>query len=455
VALAGARLGVRELDLVTGRGSWTPEAAAILGRANGADASFDAWLAAVHPDDQAAVLASWQHAQMDAENYHEVEYRFRQQDGSWRWIAAYGRVVFEGERPVRVITVVQDISARKRIEAELRENETRLRLAREAAGFGIWDRDLLTGESLWSPDEWRLWGLSPRPGAPSVAEWATIVHPEDRARRVAAWSALLHDTPREADAGFRVVRPDGQVRWLQQKATLIRNAQGSLTRIVGITLDVTSSHEVPDGLRRLSMELRARMETEVAAREAAQARAAHAERVHALGQLAGGIAHDFNNVLQTVSSAITLITQRPDDQASLRRLLDMADAATRRGAAVTRRLLAFTRRNKLEAETIAADALLHDLHEILVHTLGPGIDIAVQPAPAPAPFVADRSQLETVLINLATNARDAMPHGGSLILSAAAETVPDDAPPDAAGLAPGRYIRLAVADDGIGMDAVT
>src|SRR3954447_25713223 len=119
---------------------------------------------------------------MDAENYHEVEYRFRQQDGSWRWIAAYGRVVFEGERPVRVITVVQDISARKRIEAELRENETRLRLAREAAGFGIWDRDLLTGESLWLPDEWRLWGLSPRPGAPSVAEWATIVHPEDRAQ---------------------------------------------------------------------------------------------------------------------------------------------------------------------------------------------------------------------------------------------------------------------------------
>jgi PAS domain S-box-containing protein len=364
-------------------------------------------------------------------------------------------VVFEGHRPVRVISVVQDISARKHAEAELKESETRLRLAREAAGFGIWDWDLVTGAGMWSPDQWRLWGMQPRPGAPSIDEWEAAIHNEDRAQQAAAREAVFAGKSREVEHEFRVVWPDGQVRWLLVKATLLRNPHGHLVRIAGITLDVTPSRQAEADLRRLSAELRARMDAEVAAREAAQARAAQAERMHALGQLAGGIAHDFNNVLQTVSGTIALIAHHPDDQVAIRRLVGLAEAATRRGAAITSRLLVFSRGGEPASEPVAAADLLHDLCEILAHTLGPNIDIAIRLGSGLAPFIADRSQLETSLINLATNARDAMPQGGSLTFFAAVETVPHDAPPHEAGLAPGCYMRLGVADTGTGMDDAT
>jgi signal transduction histidine kinase/HAMP domain-containing protein len=188
---------------------------------------------------------------------------------------------------------------------------------------------------------------------------------------------------------------------------------------------------------------------------AARARAAHAERLGALGQLAGGIAHDFNNLLQVVNGVATLIRRRPDDRDNVARLAQVALDATERGAAITHRLLAFGRRGDLHAERLDMAVLLEGIREICVHTLGGGIDlrIALQDG-LPAAF-ADRAQLETVVVNLAINARDAMPQGGRLTISAATESVSPADPVHPAGLAPGRYVRLAVADTGTGMDADT
>ena len=209
-----------------------------------------------------------------------------------------------------------------------------------------------------------------------------------------------------------------------------------------------------NALQALNEGLEARVRQEIAIREQAQAQLAHAQRMEALGQLAGGIAHDFNNVLQAVTGGLSLIQRRSGDAEAVRRLSGMAADAAGRGAAITGRLLTFARRGELQAVPVQPVVLLEGLRAMLGPTLGANITVLVAvPASLPS-LLADRAQLETALVNLAINARDAMPHGGTLSLSAGAEMaggVPDQ-PPD---LAPGLYIRLVLTDTGIGMDEAT
>jgi signal transduction histidine kinase/ActR/RegA family two-component response regulator len=211
-------------------------------------------------------------------------------------------------------------------------------------------------------------------------------------------------------------------------------------------------------LQALNDGLEERVRQETATRVQAQEKLAQAQRMEALGQLAGGIAHDFNNVLQAVIGGLSLVTRRAEDPDQVRRFAAMAGSAADRGAAITGRLLTFARRGELKAAPIAVAPLLCGLQEMLAPTLGPGIAIRVQADPNLPPLFADQAQLETVLVNLAVNARDAMPDGGTLTLYARCETVagggPDGGTADAGPL-PGDYLRLDMTDTGTGMDAAT
>ncbi len=220
-------------------------------------------------------------------------------------------------------------------------------------------------------------------------------------------------------------------------------------------VDITAFREAQNALLTLNQQLEQRVLEEVAAHEVAQQRAAHADRIQALGQLAGGIAHDFNNVLQAVAGGAALIARRPEDADGVARLIQLIRDAATRGASITRRMLLLARRGDLKAEPIDVHALLVGMREVFVHTLGVAIEVEVEAIEVLPHLLADKAQLETALVNLATNARDAMPRGGTLRLLAASDVICSDEGEHPAGLAPGCYIRLSVADDGTGMTQAT
>ncbi len=279
------------------------------------------------------------------------------------------------------------------------------------------------------------------------------MHPDDRAATRAAWDkAVAEGTTLTLE--HRLRRADGAWRLFAVRAVPVAGEDGGVGEWVAVHTDITADRQARDELARLNNTLEARVRSEVEQREAAQARLDQAQRVQALGQLAGGIAHDINNVLQAIQGGAALIARRPGEVAGVMRLAGMIQEATRRGSSVTRRLLAFSRPGELRAEPLGIAPLLAGLQELLRHTLGGGIAVTLAIEEGLPPLLADKGQLETVLVNLATNARDAMAAGGTLTIAAALQPLAEgDAAP--AGLPPGLYIRLAVQDTGAGMDAAT
>jgi PAS domain S-box-containing protein len=373
---------------------------------------------------------------------------FFRRDGQTVMVECTYVPVMVDNKSAGAVLTVRDISARKRTDTALRENEARLCdlvSTLDLAKILVCDPDGTI--RFWSHGCERFYGWSSTEAVgQSISALLHTVFPIPRGEISAAllrdgeWSGDLIQTCRNGNRITVAVRD-----------VLQRGLDNEPRAIMESAVDVTALRHAQAALRQLNSDLEHRVAEEVASREAAQTRAAHAERMQALGQLAGGIAHDFNNILQVVAGSAALIERRPGDATAIHRLVRrIVDSATR-GATITRRMLLFARRGKLEAQSIEPSALLDGLREICTYTLGSGIDIRVQLAPDLPRLFADKGQLETALVNTATNARDAMPHGGILTLSAESETVASG-DKHRAGLAPGGYIRLSVRDTGTGMD---
>jgi PAS domain S-box-containing protein len=288
--------------------------------------------------------------------------------------------------------------------------------------------------------------------------WKNLTHPDDRAILDAAWHAAI-----EAGNAFEVEcrhrRHDGEYRWMLVRAVPMRaepDAQDSRGRVVrwfGSSTDITDIVEARNVSARSRSQLEALVETRTAELNIVQASLAHAARMEALGQLAGGIAHDFNNVLQAILGGSALIERKPEEAVNVRRYARMIFDSAERGSVITQRLLDFSRRSALRTEVIDPAAILGDLQEILTHTLGAGIKTEIHMSPGLPPLLADKGQLETVLVNLATNARDAMDGRGVIVLAAALDHVEAATTRRQAALSIGSYICLSVSDNGTGMDA--
>jgi signal transduction histidine kinase len=205
-------------------------------------------------------------------------------------------------------------------------------------------------------------------------------------------------------------------------------------------------------LAETNAELERRVEERTAEREQALAQVHEMQKLDSLGQLTGGLAHDFNNLLMAILGNLEMMSRRLGAEDPSRRLIDGASRAAERGAALTKRLLAFARRQELRPEPVDVARLIEDMSDLLRRTLGPTIELAAAFPQDLALVHVDPNQLELAILNLSINARDAMPQGGKLVITAQCETI---GPFNQRELAPGEFVRITVSDSGVGMDEAT
>ncbi len=337
----------------------------------------------------------------------------------------------------------------------LAESEARFRATFEQAAVGVAHVGL---DGRWLLVNKRLCGMLGYTDAELRATtFQDITHPDDLDADLDNVRCLLAGERATYSMEKRYIREDGARLWIELTVALVRDEDGTPRYFISVVQDIVARKAAEAVLSRGKAELELLVAERTRDLERTQQQLAHAQRMEALGQLAGGIAHDFNNVLQAVQGGAGLISKRAGEITEVRRLVQLVADAAARGSAVTHRLLAFARRGTLRTEAVDPVALLEDMREIFAHTLGSGIAGQVLTEPGLPRLLADKGQLETVLINLATNARDAMPDGGTLTLSATLDVMDCDGPPSVVAcyaarvLKTGYYVRLCVTDTGTGM----
>jgi PAS domain S-box-containing protein len=329
--------------------------------------------------------------------------------------------------------VTRDLTERQNAENALRQSEEQFRrLVQGVTDYAIY---MLSPEGIvtnWNSGAQRIKGYT----AEEIVgrHFSEFYLPEDRERGEP--QRALEVAGREGRferEGWRV-RKDGTKFWSHVVIDRILNDDGSLGGFAKITRDITERRSAQQSLEQ--------------ARDALF----QSQKMDAIGQLTGGVAHDFNNLLMVVLVSLELLRKRLPDDPQMLRLVDNAILGASRGTALTQRMLAFGRRQQLDVRPVDLLGLIRSMTDLLRRSLGPGIEIETHFPLSLARVIADENQLELALINLVVNARDAMPEGGSILISAKEQRV---CAGDESGLAAGEYVCLAVTDKGEGMDEET
>ncbi len=349
-----------------------------------------------------------------------------------------------------ITTVWRDVTERMAAERALRESENLHRTLSEALPQLVWTCEPDGKVDYFNP-QWRTFtGASAKDH--SGWEWINAIHEADRDEFKAAWRASLTNGA-VFTIDVRLRRADGAYRWFKFRSIPVRSPDGTITRWFGTASDITTDVAAREALRRTNEDLEALVIERTHERELALSKFHESQKMETIGQLTGGVAHDFNNLLAVILGSLRLLKKSLPNDPRTSRLVEGAIQGAERGATLTKRLLAFARRQELKLEAVEIQHLIPDMMDFLRQSVGPGIAITVDIQPDVHLVKIDANQLELALMNLAFNARDAMPTGGTLTITCRNET---DAPRGLPQpLPPGEYIRVSVADSGTGMSGAT
>lgn len=386
----------------------------------------DGWAEGVHPDDLESCIETYCSA-FDRRERFSLIYRLRRHDGEYRWIQDDGLPSFDSQGNfLGYIGHCLDITERKQSEEALKKHKERLEVAEAHAGLGSWEFDVKSGEGWWSRQMYEMVGFDPRQGIPAVEEYLDHIHPDDRLliRDVLMRMAQGQEPPVQL---FRSNPAQGPLRYFSPTVDCQKDANGRAIKFAGTLLDVTE-------------------------RRMLEAQYLQAQKMESIGTLAGGVAHDFNNILTAIIgyAHIALMQMSGDDpqRKNIQQILAGAD----RAAHLTKELLLFSRKQVSELKTVDLNDIIRKVEKFLSKIIGEDISCRTILMDRPILVNADGNQLEQVLLNLAANARDSMPGGGSFtVLTELIDLKEDFIRAHGYGRT-GPFALMTISDSGKGMD---
>ena len=382
------------------------------------------WLELLHPADVDRTRRQWD-AAVRTEASYVSEYRMRHADGTYRWYLAQAVPLRRPDGAVEAwVGTWTDIDARKQADEALRASEERFRQIAESISEVFWLASADKHEMVYVSSAYEtIWGRSREGLYASPSQWLEAIHTDDRER--VATAELTKQAVSGYDEEYRIVRPDGSVRWIRDRAFPVRDSGERVVRFAGVAEDITERRQLEAQLRQ-------------------------SQKMEAVGQLAGGLAHDFNNLLTIITgySELLLDTLPPGDPS--REFVDEIMTAADRSAALTRQLLAFSRKQVLAPAILDINEVVRDTEKMLRRVIGEDVELRAALQPHLGYVKADPGQLEQALLNLVVNARDAMPQGGTLTIETKNLAL-DDTPAATEAGARHACVMLSVSDSGSGM----
>lgn len=382
----------------------------------------------LHPDDQERV---WDAVDDHLKDHlkkgtpYDLEFRLRHKAGHYVRVRATGQAIWDDNgQPRRMAGSISDVTGSKRIEQALRESESSLANAQRIARLGNWDWDIVKNTLSWSDEIYRIFGLMPRQFDANYEAFLNSVHPDDRETVQSAVAAALHDrTPYSIE--HRIVLPNDDIRFVHERGEVTFDGDGTPLRMTGTVHDITD-------------------------RKQAEAHLVQVQKMDSIALLTGGVAHDFNNLLTVVLGNLELILKRAEDS-DIRKFAGRALKSSLHGADLTQQLLAYSRQQVLVPKIVDCNDNVAGLAGTMRRSLGANIEVRTKTDDGLWNCEVDAGQLESAMLNIAINARDAMPSGGILTIRTDNTRVVDNDSLRQTELPPGEYVRITIADTGHGM----
>lgn len=345
-------------------------------------------------------------------------------DGVRYWMASYFPVASEHGKPTAIGAVLVEVTEQKRAEDALRESEGKFRELAENIDEVFWLTDPAKNQMLYiSPSYEKIWGRDCESLYRAPRTWLEAIHANDRAR--VAEAAIAKQGAGKYDELYRILRPDGTLRWIHDRAFPIRNAAGEVYRVVGVAQDITEGKALEQQFRQL-------------------------QKMESIGQLAGGVAHDFNNILTVIQGHASLIEMGRNLTPEISESVHEIAYAAEHAAGLTRQLLTFSRRQVIQPADVDLNQVISEIAKMLRRVLGEDITLHFQSVELPSIW-ADPGMMEQILMNLAVNARDAMPKGGCLAIQTSKIALNEAFVLQNPEASVGEFVCLTVGDTGSGI----